>query len=61
VAAIFWNKRTLDGIEKSIDRYRDAIRLDPSYAKAYAALGDSYVLLSSYGGPEAFGITRARP
>jgi tetratricopeptide (TPR) repeat protein len=26
--------------------------LDPDYADAYAAMGDSYVLLSSYGGPE---------
>lgn len=47
----FWNRRTLDGLEKSIDYYRQALEIDPSYAKAYAALGDSYVLLSSYGGP----------
>ena len=56
-----WNKRTLDGIEKSIVFYQHAIQLDPDYGKAYAALGDSYALLSSYGGPapdDAF--TRAR-
>lgn len=47
----FWNKRTLAGLEKSIDYYERAIRIDPNYAKLYAALGDSYVLLSSYGGP----------
>ena len=48
----FWNKRTLEGLEKSIDYYRQALTLDPDYADAYAAMGDSYVLLSSYGGPE---------
>lgn len=48
----FWNKRTLEGLEKSIEYYRQALTLDPDYADAYAAMGDSYVLLSSYGGPE---------
>jgi TolB-like protein/Flp pilus assembly protein TadD len=47
----FWNKRTLDGLQKSIAYYRKAIQIDPDYANAYAALADSYVLLSSYGGP----------
>ena len=47
----FWNKRTLEGLKKSIACYKQAILLEPKYAKAYAALGDSYVLLSSYGGP----------
>jgi tetratricopeptide (TPR) repeat protein/DNA-binding winged helix-turn-helix (wHTH) protein len=48
----FWNKRTLEGLEKSIEYYRQALALDPGYAYAYAAMGDAYVLLSSYGGPE---------
>lgn len=47
----FWNKRTLDGLEKSIGCFKRAILLDPKYGSAYAGLGDSYVLLSSYGGP----------
>jgi TolB-like protein/DNA-binding winged helix-turn-helix (wHTH) protein/Flp pilus assembly protein TadD len=45
-----WNKRTLDSMEKSIAYYQEAIKADPDYAEAYAALGDAYVLLSSYGG-----------
>jgi TolB-like protein/DNA-binding winged helix-turn-helix (wHTH) protein/Tfp pilus assembly protein PilF len=45
-----WNKRTLDSLNKSIDYYLDAIKKDPEYAEGYAALGDAYVLLSSYGG-----------
>jgi TolB-like protein/DNA-binding winged helix-turn-helix (wHTH) protein/Flp pilus assembly protein TadD len=45
-----WNKRTLDSMEKSIAYYQEAIKADPGYAEAYAAMGDAYVLLSSYGG-----------
>jgi TolB-like protein/DNA-binding winged helix-turn-helix (wHTH) protein/Tfp pilus assembly protein PilF len=45
-----WNKRTLDSLTKSIAYYQDAIKADPKFAEAYAALGDAYVLLSSYGG-----------
>jgi TolB-like protein/DNA-binding winged helix-turn-helix (wHTH) protein/Tfp pilus assembly protein PilF len=47
-----WNKRTLDSMNTSIAYYQDAIKADPDYAEAYAALGDAYVLLSSYGGPD---------
>jgi serine/threonine-protein kinase len=57
----FWNRRTLDGLEKSIEYYRYAVAIDPNYGQAYAALGDSYVLLSSYGGPGPFeSLIRAR-
>jgi TolB-like protein/DNA-binding winged helix-turn-helix (wHTH) protein/tetratricopeptide (TPR) repeat protein len=45
-----WNERTLDSLTKSITLYQDAIKADPKFAEAYAALGDAYVLLSSYGG-----------
>jgi serine/threonine-protein kinase len=56
----FWNRRTLEGLEKSLECYEKAIREDPNYAAAYAALGESYVLLSSYGGPSnPDSITRA--
>jgi TolB-like protein/DNA-binding winged helix-turn-helix (wHTH) protein len=47
-----WNKRTLDDINRSIGYYQDAIKADADYAEAYAGLGDAYVLLSSYGGPD---------
>jgi TolB-like protein/DNA-binding winged helix-turn-helix (wHTH) protein/Flp pilus assembly protein TadD len=45
-----WNKRTLDSMEKAIEYYQKAIKADPDFAEAYAAMGDAYVLLSSYGG-----------
>jgi TolB-like protein/Tfp pilus assembly protein PilF len=44
----FWNKRTNEGFERSIDYFRQAINKDPRFARAYAALADSYVLNSGY-------------
>lgn len=38
-----WNKRTGDGIKKSIEFYEQAIKLDSKYALAYAGLSESYV------------------
>lgn len=45
----FWNQRTRDGIEKSLEYFRQAIAADPRYALAYSGLADSYALLSDYG------------
>jgi Tfp pilus assembly protein PilF len=39
----YWNKRTAEGITKSIEYYKEAIKLDPNYALAYTGLADSYV------------------
>jgi DNA-binding winged helix-turn-helix (wHTH) protein/Flp pilus assembly protein TadD len=50
----FWNKRTEEGLRRSIDYYRKATAEDPQYALAYAGLADSYVLLDSYGVEPAF-------
>ena len=35
-------KYTYKGFEKSIDYYKQALKLDPSYALAYSGMGDSY-------------------
>jgi TolB-like protein len=43
-----WSKRTADGLKKSIGYYEEAIKEDPDYAQAYAALSDSYSLLCAY-------------
>lgn len=37
-----WNKRTGDGIKRSIEHYKKAIAFDPKYALAYAGVADSY-------------------
>lgn len=38
-----WNKRTAEGIRKSIEEYDRAIAFDPGYALPYAGLAESYV------------------
>jgi eukaryotic-like serine/threonine-protein kinase len=38
----YWNKRTAQGVEKSVVYLKQAIAKDPGYALAYAALADSY-------------------
>ncbi len=45
----FWNRRTLDGLEKAIASFRQAIALDSDFALAHAGLADCYVLLPLYG------------
>jgi serine/threonine protein kinase/TolB-like protein/Tfp pilus assembly protein PilF len=38
----YWNKRTEDSLRKAVTYFQAAIRGDPTYAPAYAALADSY-------------------
>ena len=45
----FWNKRTEDGMRKSITQYEEAIRRHQDYASAYAGIADSYVMLACRG------------
>jgi serine/threonine protein kinase/tetratricopeptide (TPR) repeat protein len=47
-----WNKRTEEGMQKSLDYFQQAIEKDPNFALAYAGLADSYDLL---GAPDAGG------
>lgn len=44
-----WNRRTEDGMRKSITQYEEAIRQHPEYAMAYAGVADSYVMLACRG------------
>lgn len=44
----FWNKRTAVGVRKGIEYFEQAIRLDPNYARAYAGLAESYVVLNGH-------------
>jgi TolB-like protein/tetratricopeptide (TPR) repeat protein len=52
----YWNKRTVDGLEKSIDYFQQAIQADPNYALAHAGLADAYVIL----GANDYGVLRPR-
>jgi TolB-like protein/DNA-binding winged helix-turn-helix (wHTH) protein/Tfp pilus assembly protein PilF len=46
----FWNKRSPEGFKKAIGYFEDAVKKDPTSARAYAALANSYVLMSGYRG-----------
>ncbi len=54
----YWNQRTAKGLKKAIECFEEAIRLDNSYALAYAGLADCYCLLSIF---SAFPSTAALP
>lgn len=57
----FWNKRTAADFEQAVDHFQRAVEKDPTYARAYAGLADSYALMSSYGyGPPGELIPKAR-
>jgi DNA-binding winged helix-turn-helix (wHTH) protein/TolB-like protein len=43
-----WNKRTIDGLKKSISFFNEAIQKDPSFALAYVGLSDAYIVLNSF-------------
>ncbi|MGB7926182.1 MAG: tetratricopeptide repeat protein [Pyrinomonadaceae bacterium] len=46
----FWNKRTVEGLNKGIEYAQQAISIDPTYAMAYVGLADCYNLLAGHGG-----------
>ncbi|HKY45173.1 MAG TPA: protein kinase, partial [Pyrinomonadaceae bacterium] len=43
-----WNKRTVEGFQKGIEFFSEAIRRDQDYGLAYAGLADCYLLLNVY-------------
>jgi TolB-like protein/tetratricopeptide (TPR) repeat protein len=43
------NKRTTEGLRKTVERFEEAILADDSCAEAYAGLADAYSLLANYG------------
>ena len=38
----YWNKRTTEGLNKAIELYQRAVRIDPSFALGYAGLAMAY-------------------
>jgi DNA-binding winged helix-turn-helix (wHTH) protein/tetratricopeptide (TPR) repeat protein len=44
----FWDKRTEDDLQKSIQYFQAAIDLDPDYALPYTGIADSYSILAEY-------------
>ncbi|MDA0193786.1 MAG: hypothetical protein O2887_01195 [Bacteroidetes bacterium] len=45
----FWNKRSGEGLQKSLDLFNKAVDADPLYALAYVGVADAYNMLSTYG------------
>jgi tetratricopeptide (TPR) repeat protein len=41
----FWNKRTEEGLTRSIGYFEQAVKQQPDYAQAYTGLSDAYALL----------------
>jgi serine/threonine-protein kinase len=44
-----WNKRTAEGLKKSIKLFEQAIDIDPTYALAYTGVADAYLNLGGWG------------
>ena len=44
-----WNKRTREGLLKSIEYFENASEIDPDYALACTGLADSYLMLANWG------------
>jgi TolB-like protein len=43
-----WHQRTVKSLHLAVERYLEAIELDPGYARAWAALADLYLVIPEY-------------
>lgn len=43
-----WNKRTVDGLRRSVEMFQAALALEPDFALGHAGLADAYILLADY-------------
>jgi serine/threonine-protein kinase len=48
-ARYYWNKRTKEDLEKSMEYLERAIEIDPGYALAHVGLAEAYVVLGDWG------------
>lgn len=58
-----WSVRNKENIQKAVEFFEQAVKLDPAFAEAYAGLADSYMLLNlvSYGSqPTSVVMDKAR-
>jgi len=44
----FWNKRTADGLKVALAYFNQSIEEDPTFARAYSGLADTYALLGDW-------------
>ncbi len=45
----FWNMRTEWAVNKAIELFQEAIKIDPDYGLAYAGIADAYIVLADSG------------
>jgi eukaryotic-like serine/threonine-protein kinase len=57
----YWNKRTEEGMQKSLEHFQQAIEKDPSFALAYSGLADTYDLLGASDASGAMEPNEAMP
>jgi eukaryotic-like serine/threonine-protein kinase len=56
-----WNSWTPEGFRRALEEFQKAIDLDPTYALAYAGLGDAFGVMAYYGFIDPYdGFARAR-
>jgi TolB-like protein/DNA-binding winged helix-turn-helix (wHTH) protein/Flp pilus assembly protein TadD len=59
---LLWWRRSAEDLRAAIDLFEKAIENDPGFAPAYAAVGDSWLLLVLYGKVQIIdGVDQARP
>lgn len=59
---LHWWRRTPQELERAIAMFGEALKHDPQFAPAYAAIADSYILLSLYGNLNMMrAVERAQP
>ena len=46
----YWNQRGKVNLKRAIDEFKFATNIDPKYALAYAAMGETYAILAGYSG-----------
>jgi tetratricopeptide (TPR) repeat protein len=56
----FWNKRLKEDVLIAIDYFSRAISRDPNYARPYAGLADSYIVLAGHHLPANAAYAKAR-
>jgi adenylate cyclase len=49
MARSLWNRRTIDAVRSALNRFEEALRLDPQYAQANSGVADCYSILMDRG------------
>jgi serine/threonine protein kinase/Tfp pilus assembly protein PilF len=44
----YWNKRTAEGMNRSIEYFKQTIEINPTYALAYTGLAEAYIVLGEW-------------